>query len=675
MAQLNPAQREAVEHGDGPLLILAGAGSGKTRVVTQRIARLVASGVAPGAIVAVSFTNKAAGEMAERMVPLVGKRAAAAVRTSTFHRFGLELLREQSGGRFVIFDQSDSLGVIKEALRERVKSGLARKLDPMAVLARISNWKSAMLAPSAVRTSEHEYDAIALDIYPDYEERLAAMRALDFDDLVCKPVRLLREDAALRERCRDSIEHLLVDEFQDTSAVQLELVKLLAGERRNVCVVGDDDQSIYSWRGADVGNILEFERHFPGAVVIKLETNYRSRAPILEVANSVIAGSDGRRHAKRLDAARVGGDAVRRTACDSPRAEAQFVRAEIRQLIEEGRSPGDIAVLYRSNQQARLIEEELTAAGVAFRLFGGQQFFDRKEVKDLAAYLRFVINPWDEISLRRVINYPARGIGTRTVQRIEAYAKSAGIPFVQACRRAGMIDGVPDGARVSLGKLFALFDEARERLESSGALHAVAQDIVERIGLRRALEDADDGGEQGALRYQNALALVRWIERYERDAPKSRKSLQDFLQRVTLNGDTTESEPDAPAVTLCTLHAAKGLEFGVVFLIGCVEGQLPHTRTTDPKASEAAAGDLDEERRLFYVGITRARDRLYLVAPRRRLLRGKPVDVTPSRYMDDLPSEHVEEYERADNEEMDRAEVADLLRGLLDKHRTDATPV
>ncbi len=679
MTQLNRAQRTAVEHGEGPLLILAGAGSGKTRVITHRIASLIERGIRPAGIVAVSFTNKAANEMAERMVPLVGSRGAGKIRMSTFHSFGLELLKEEArsaglDGRFVIFDQSDSLGLIKELLREVYRSGASRRLDPMAVLARISNWKTAMIAPGDLAESPCDYDAVAGEIYPEYDARLQVMRALDFDDLVCRPVRLLTENAALRTRWQKRIAHLLVDEFQDTSEVQLELVKLLANKTRNVCVVGDDDQSIYSWRGANVGNILEFESHFPGAKVVKLETNYRSRAPILEVANSVIANSSNRRHAKKLKAARVGGDAVRRCACDSPAAEARFVTRELNQLRQENVPCEQMAVLYRSNQQARLVEEELTAAGIPYRLVGGQQFFDRKEVKDTAAYLRFVVNPWDEISLRRVINYPARGIGTRSVQRIEEYAKQHRMPFVKAFAQAAAIDGIPEAAKNALGNLETLFVDCRSRMEQAGTLHGVARTLVERIELRRALDDSAEGGTQGDHRYQNVLHLLNWIERYESKTPKSRKSLQDFLQLVTLNGDSRNEEAESGGVTLCTLHGAKGLEFSVVFLIGCIEGQLPHSRTIDPKASEASVGDLDEERRLFYVGITRARDRLYLVAPKRRMLRGKTVDVTPSRYMDDLPEKHVQEYERAEEKDLSMGELSSLVRDLLDKHRAETRP-
>jgi len=674
MVRLNPAQSTAVEHGDGPLLILAGAGSGKTRVITQRIARLIDHAVAPESIVAVSFTNKAAREMAERMAPLVGSKRAKRIRMSTFHSFGLALLKEESkaaglNGRFTIFDQSDAMGVIKEILRESYQGGQERRFDPMTLLAQISNWKSAMLTPGKVPASESAYVVLAREIYPEYLERLRLMHAVDFDDLVCRPVQLLQENEDVRDRWRKRIRHLLVDEFQDTSEVQLQLVKLLANESRNVCVVGDDDQSIYSWRGANVGNILEFERHFPGTKLIKLETNYRSRAPILEVANAVIAAGDGKRHAKVLHAARSGGDAVRMCSCDNPAAEAQFVAAEINRLRKEGHTMEEVAVLYRSNQQARLIEEELTAQGIPYRVFGGQQFLDRKEVKDVAAYLRFVVNPYDEISLRRVINYPTRGVGLKSVQRIEEFAEQKGIPFIKAFALAPTIEDIPETARGSLELLARLFDDARETLRRSGALHGAAADLVDRIGLRAVLERDSLGEKQGERRFENVQHLLRWIERYEQRASKSNKSLQDFLQRVTLGGEKTEEEA-GPGVTLCTLHAAKGLEFSTVFLIGCVEGQLPHSRTTDPTANQVIAGDPEEERRLFYVGITRARDRLYLTAARRRKLRGQIVEVTPSRYIDDLPEEHIEAYDGPVDTIMSENEFSSAIRELLESTRS-----
>ncbi|MGD8859883.1 MAG: 3'-5' exonuclease [Myxococcales bacterium] len=672
MAQLNAEQRRAVEHGDGPLLILAGAGSGKTRVITQRIAALVQQGVDPDRILAVSFTNKAAAEMTERMVPLVGRKQARALWMSTFHSFGLRFLREEKqalklGSRFVIFDQGDSLGVVKDILRELRESGAARRLDPMGVLARISNWKSGLVDPADVPESDFEYDDVARDVYPEYEARLRAMRAVDFDDLCVLPVRLLSTDDAARRRWRERFDHVLVDEFQDTSAVQLQLVKLLANERGNVCVVGDDDQSIYAFRGAVVGNILDFDRHFEGATIVKLEQNYRSREAVLAVANAAISQGDGRRHGKVLRAAKGAGDRVRLCPCPDPAGEAKMVAREILDLTKERVAGGEIAVLYRSNLQARLIEEELRAQNIPYRLFGGTQFFDRKEVKDVAAYLRVLINPRDDISLRRVLNYPARGIGTKTVARLDAIASDGSLPFAKVLATADRVDGIPDNTRGSIARFVEMMERYRGELGGGKSLHQVARELVEEVGIRDDLMAAADGKQQGAVRFGNVEHLLRWLERFEREAPRERRDLSAFLERVTLRGDPEEAVAAADQVVLSTLHASKGLEFDVVFLIGCVEGQLPHSRTTDPKASEAVPADVEEERRLFYVGVTRARERLYLSYPKKKLLRGKETPLTPSRFLDGLPGEHTEEFERAETKELEFDEIAELGRAFLEQ--------
>lgn len=670
MAGLNPSQQAAVDHRQGPLLILAGAGSGKTRVLTHRIAALMNEGVKPEAILAVSFTNKAADEMRERMEALCGRARAHALVLSTFHSFGVRFVNEEKaalglGKRFVIFDQGDSMGVVKDVLRQLRESGAARKLDPSAILARISKWKNDGLLPDAVPESDFEYDDIARDVYPEYLDRLRAMRALDFDDLVLAPVSLLRKDEAVRQKWRTRFRYVLVDEFQDTSTVQLELIKLLVNELGNVCVVGDDDQSIYGWRGAQVGNILDFDKHFRGTKVIKLEDNYRSFHPILAVANAAIAQSRERRLGKVLRAARGGGDPVRLCVTKDAAAEAKLVAGELADLAKAGKPYADMAVLYRSNLQARLIEEELRAHAIPYRLYGGTQFFDRKEVKDAAAYLRAVVNPADDISLRRIINYPARGIGAKTVERIDAYAQERGCSFVQALAAAREVQGVPDNAQKSITQLLMLLRESSLALEKGTSLVQIARRIYDAIDLRGDLTAAAEGGPQAALRYKNVEFLLSWLERYEQGgAAGNQKSLQNFLERVTLRGDTQEEEV-VEGVVLSTLHASKGLEFAVVFLIGCNEGQLPHSRTTDPKVTEASPTDVEEERRLFYVGVTRARDQLYICRPEVRLFRGEQQKLVASRFLNDLPQEMIEEYSRKEVEPLDFNEMADLGREFL----------
>jgi DNA helicase-2/ATP-dependent DNA helicase PcrA len=503
--------------------------------------------------------------------------------------------------------------------------------------------------------------------------RLHAMRALDFDDLVLAPVRVLRENGGVRHKWRTRFRYLMVDEFQDTSKVQLELVKLLANEQGNVCVVGDDDQSIYGWRGAEVGNILDFDKHFAGTRIVKLEDNYRSRAPILAVANAAIALGAQRRHGKVLRAARTGGDPVRVCVSEDAVAEAKLVIGEIKDLAKNGRAHDDIAVLYRSNLQARLIEEELRAQNVPYRLYGGTQFFDRKEVKDAAAYLRAVVNPADDISLRRIINYPARGVGAKTVERLDAYAEEHGMSFGQALAKVDEIDGVPDNARSAITTFQTLLDESRRAMDSGSNLTGIARRIFDSIDLKGDLAAAADGGPQGALRYGNIEHLLRWLERYEGEAGREKRSLQTFLERVTLRGDPATEEEVGPGVVLSTLHAAKGLEFGVVFLIGCVEGQLPHSRTTDPKVTEASPTDVEEERRLFYVGVTRARDRLYLTRPERKQFRGEVVKLTPSRFLDGLPPEQIESYTRKEDTPLDFDEIAELGRAFLQARKARIT--
>jgi len=673
---LNPSQRAAVEHERGPLLVLAGAGSGKTRVITMRVARLLERGVRPQQILAVSFTNKAAEEMRERMVPLVGQKAASLIEMSTFHSFGVRFLQEENrvlgyDGRFVIFDQADAMGLLRQLMRERRIGQDTRKLDAGAILSRISLWKNELRKPEELPETDFEYDAIARELYPQYETALRNMHAVDFDDLVGLPVRILEKSEAVRTKWQQRFRHILIDEFQDTNVGQLRTLLLLANEQRNVCVVGDDDQSIYAFRGADVRNILEFEQHLPGTRIIKLEDNYRSRAQVLHVANAAIAQSAHKRHDKTLRSARGPGDKVRMVQCTDPGHESRFVAEEIRDLAKNERVPyRDMAVLYRSNLQAKLIEEELRAAGIPYRLFGGTQFFDRKEVKDAAAYLRVVVNPRDDISLRRILNYPPRGIGDTTIERLNRVRLARDISLGQAVEQIDDLDDIPDNAKRSAKKLLASLAKTRVHFHAGTNLHQSASELFEEVGLKAALNDSSD--PQGARRWENIQFLLRSIERFEgRRGEEGRPSLAQFLARITLNKNDQEEEVELEPnqVTLSTLHGAKGLEFHTVFFIGCVEGQLPHTRTTDPKVTEAAPADVEEERRLFYVGVTRAKDRLYISRFKRRMLRGKVVECAPSRFLDGLPEDAIETYSRQDRPALEASEMADLATQLLARLR------
>lgn len=676
MVGLNEAQQAAVEHGDGPLLVLAGAGSGKTRVITHRIARLVKDlGIPPERIMAVSFTNKAAEEMAERMAPLVGKDRAKKLWLSTFHSFGVRFLGEESAAligkgasgrsKFVIFDQSDALGLIREIVR---REGLGdRKLDLWAVLGRISLWKNELIEPEDVKATEIEYDVIAKAAYPLYQSALRSMRAFDFDDLVVAPVRILQQNEIIRGKWRERFRYLLIDEFQDTNTCQFELVRLLANERLNVTVVGDDDQSIYGWRGARVENILDFDKKFPGTRLVKLEENYRSVAPILDIANAAMSYSNQRRLGKTLRATKLGGDKVKVCAVGDADQEARFVAKEIRRLRrDEGIRSGDVAVLYRSNLQAKVIESELRVEGLPYQLYGGTQLFDRKQVKDAIAYLRCVVHEDDELSLRRIVNYPTRGIGDTTVSRIERWALAKDYTFAQAVFLADRIPDLPEAARKGARDLGLAIAEARERFDTGRDLSAAALSLLERVGMRRDLEQSND--KEAQKRWLDVEFLLRALDRYEKTEETARPSLATFLQRMTLRF-AEEDEPSGEAVTLCTLHGSKGLEWPVVFLIGLNEGILPHTRTTDPKVSEAAPTDVEEERRLFYVGVTRAQKLLYMCRPTRREMRGKWIQMTPSRFLSGLPEQAMESIEHDDKAPVDPDEAVDLANTLLARLR------
>ena len=652
-------------------MVLAVAGSGKTRVITARIGRLLASGVPATSLLAVTFTNKAANEMRGRIAATVGAKAAEAIWLSTFHSFGVRFVRTESkalglGSRFTIFDQGDSLGVVRDLLKR--ESSADRRLDAQAVLSRISLWKNAMRAPGEVRPRSDEYDEAAASIYGAYEDTLADMHAVDFDDLVIKPVLLLRDRPGIRHKWRTRFEHILVDEFQDTNLAQLELVRLLANERGNVCVVGDDDQSIYGWRGACVDNILDFERHFPGAVVTKLERNYRSRASILNVANAAIAKSSKRPYAKVLEASREGGVPVRVCALPEPQEEAKFVASEIRNLCKQGADLADISVLYRSNAQAKLIEEELRVAGIPYRVFGGTKMFDRKEVKDGIAYLRVALNPRDELSLRRIVNSPTRGLGTESLRQIAQHAGEQRMSLLRALRSAPQIESLSARAKSSAVALADAIDQAARGFRE-GSYADTARSLLRSVGM---LRDDGERSPDAKRRLANVEFLLRSVERLEARSGSDRDALQSLLHNIALDSsDDTESDPGRE-VTLSSLHSAKGLEFSAVFLVGCVEGVLPHARTTDPRITDASVADLEEERRLFYVGVTRARDILYLTRHKERVHRGRLVKITPSRFLDGLPEADIESYQSTESRELERQEVADMAKALLE--RLGATP-
>ena len=673
---MNPAQREAVEHQNGPLLVLAGAGSGKTRVITHRIARLVERGIPAHMICALTFTNKAAGEMAERVHKIAKEQKLGGMKglvVSTFHSFGLMVLgreRKSLGGTFTIFDQGDCLATVKDIL-SRMDAG--RAFDAAAILSRISNAKNAFLLPDDYAEREgDDYDEITKVVYPKYQTALRGFRAFDFDDLVCEVARVWKERPDVLDRWQKEYLYVLVDEYQDTNRAQLEVLRLLCDRHKNICVVGDDDQAIYAWRGADVRNILDFEDHFAGAKIVKLEQNYRSTAPILAVANAVISKRIDVKHRKTLFTNKPGGDKVRLGVAPSPEAEAAYVAREMRRLVqEEHRKPRDMAVLYRSNGQAKIIEEQLREQGVAYRMIGGQQFFERKEVKDILAYLKLALNRADEISLRRVVNHPPRGIGDTSVDRLATFATAKAWSLWQAVERVDGLDGIPTSAREGCKQLEKVIGDVRKKLliERKPASE-VARELCDAIGLKADIDGTSPSPNASARRWGNVEGLLGVLSRREkrvRDKGQdetAERELMGFLHSLTLQQDEEEEDP-GNVVTLSTLHGSKGLEFDIVFLIGCEEGLIPHSRTLDARATDATVQDVEEERRLFYVGVTRARQKLELLRCKHRVMRGKPVPRTPCRFLSDIPAELVEEHEIKDASMMSVGEMAQSANNLL----------
>lgn len=663
---LNQAQRDAVNHSGSPLLVLAGAGSGKTRVITQRIARAVKRGTRPDAVLAVTFTNKAANEMTERLVRLMSARDAGQLWISTFHSFGVRFLKEESrhlgyGKSFVIMDQGDCQGLVRE-IAQQVHT---RGLDLSAIQARISAWKNKLWSAADVPASEFEYDEVSRLVYAEYEASLRRMHAVDFDDLVAAPAQILKAHPAVRKRWQLRFEHMLIDEFQDTNRSQLDLVKLLCGPATELCAVGDDDQSIYAWRGADIRNILEFETHFAGARVVKLETNYRSTPAVLSVANAVMAAAPEKRHAKVLHAHQAAGEPVRVAVCDDPAAEAKFVRLEIRRLRQAGMQPSEIAVLYRSNLQARLIEEELRTDGQPYRMLGGTQFFERKEVKDALAYLRAALSPRDELALRRILNYPPRGIGEVSLEKIERLMPQCGDSLRGALKLFVTQADAPAEARTAVEQLLNHLARAASSLRKGNEVGRHAREFLNAVGLNAAFLDgkrAGSDGKPGLLRYPNVEALVETLDRCTGHPNGS--SLQDVLTQFMLR-EPQQTEETGNRITLCTLHAAKGLEFDCVFVIGCSEGILPHIRTLDPRLSDAAVADVEEERRLFYVGITRAKRLLYLCRAKTRAMRGRTQLLAPSRFLLDIPEDQLLKCEAPEMQVADYDEVSAIIQQFL----------
>jgi DNA helicase-2/ATP-dependent DNA helicase PcrA len=632
LSTLNPPQLDAVKTTDGPLLVLAGAGSGKTRVIAHRVAWLIHGGLDPRAILAVTFTNKSATEMRERVIHLAGQ-AGTEVRVSTFHAFGLWLLSEEHAAaglpkRFAIADAGDQQALVKRCMRE-VKVD-DRAFDPRRVLWQISRAKNALkktITPKPEGQGD-DYDLIAAEVFPRYQQALRAQRAVDFDDLIARPVELLKKDRGLRKKYQARFTHLLVDEYQDTNLCQLELLKVLAGDRKNVCAVGDDDQAIYGWRGAEVKNILRFGRHFPGAKEVRLEQNYRSTGHILACANGVISGNAARKP-KKLWTLAGPGQPVSVVACESEEEEARFVAGEISRLRGEGRPWSDFAVLYRLNAQSRPIEEALRETQMPHQVHGGSAFFDRSEVRDLLAYLKVVATPDDETSLARIVNVPPRGIGDATVERVHAHAVANGLPLLEALRQADRVEGLPRGAGDRIADFVALIGRTQAAFRAGDLLGATRR-LVEELDLYAYARGSVASLGAGQRKVDGIDGILRSLEWYQ--GRNARGSLATWLQRLALDSREEEDPAAAQGISLMTLHASKGLEYPVVFLVGAEEDLLPCA------GIQGEARDLDEERRLAYVGITRARELLYLTRATQRLKRGKVLLRTPSRFLAELPA-------------------------------------
>lgn len=637
---LNDRQRQAVEHGEGPLLILAGAGSGKTRVLTHRIAYLLQRGVGPGDILAITFTNKAAAEMRQRVASMVGTAVTEGIWLGTFHAIcgrmlRTEIVRVGYQPNFVIYDAADQLRLIRYALKEL---NLDEKVyNARTVQALVSRSKNELVNPDQVQgywlqEGSRDYSGYFLAqvaaIYAWYQQRLKENNALDFDDLLRLTVEILQTWPDALAKWQGEFRHILVDEYQDTNRVQYVLVRLLAGVHQNLFVVGDDSQSIYGFRGADIRNILEFERDFPQAQVIKLEQNYRSTQTILDAANYLVA-HNSRQKEKRLWTSNGQGDRLRLFEAVSGEEEALFVARELLHLLDRGFSLKDCAVLYRTNAQSRLLEEAMLYTGLAYRMVGGVRFYERMEIKDTLAYLRLLQNSHDTLSLERVINIPRRGVGPRTLQRIIGFAQEQGMDFLTACSRAEDIPGIQQKTAREL----VWFGQTLQQLQELAAELPLTE-LISRVwaetGYRPQLEAEATIEAQGRLEnLDEFLALAAdFVQTSSED-----KSLAAFLAAVSLYTDQDSYDAGAEAATLMTLHSAKGLEFPVVFLVGLEEGLFPHNRSLETEEG------LEEERRLCYVGLTRAKKRLYLTYARRRYLYGSEQYCLPSRFLDEIPAQ------------------------------------
>lgn len=637
---LNDRQCEAVKHTEGPLLITAGAGSGKTKVLTCRIAHLLELGVAPYRILAITFTNKAAKEMKERVTNLVGAQADS-IWLSTFHSFCAKLLRFEVDGfhgytrNFTIYDSSDQLVLVKDCLKKLNLDD--KQFMPRSVLGTISSAKNVLMDAKAFAAKASDfYEQKVADVYALYQEKLRENNAVDFDDLLFLAVRLLQEKEDVREKYQSRFQYILVDEYQDTNHAQYALTKILAARWRNICVVGDADQSIYAWRGADIRNIIDFTRDYPDAASIKLEQNYRSTKTILHAANAVIDNNESRPK-KTLWTENPAGNKIIHYQAQTEHDEADYIAGVIYNRHEISHEPyGDMAILFRTNAQSRVLEEKLMRYAIPYTMVGGTKFYDRKEIKDVLAYLRLLYNPEDSLSLTRIINVPKRNIGATTMEHVAAYAEGQGISLFEALSSTDEIP-VTKRARTSLENFAAMIFDLLNDIEGKDVLNLI-ETVIKQTGYGDMLDKEAEHDPQGESRKENVGEFLSVAKDYMDSNPDG--NLQDFLENVALVSDVDDFESSDSKVTLMTLHAAKGLEFPVVFLTGLDEGLFPHSRTLlDPS-------QVEEERRLAYVGITRAERQLYVTNAITRTMYGRISAYMPSRFLAEIPPQLMEDYHR-----------------------------
>jgi len=645
LADLNDPQREAVRHGEGPLLVLAGAGSGKTRVLTHRIAYLLATGAArPGEILAITFTNKAASEMRERVEALVG-RSARAMWVTTFHSACARMLRADAerlgySRAFTIYDESDSLRMIKHCMGELGVD--PKRFPPRAIRSQVSGAKNELVDSEAFAQAQGSvFEETVAAVYALYEKRMLEANAMDFDDLLVRMVNVLETSEEARERWRRTFRHVLVDEYQDTNHAQYRLLQLLVAEHGNLMVVGDEDQSIYGFRHADIRNILDFERDFPEAEVVKLEQNYRSTQTILSAANAVVERNRERRP-KRLWTEIAGGEPIRLSELTDEHEEARWVAGEIERLAEEdGVRREDVAVFYRTNAMSRVLEDTLVRFELPYQVIGGTKFYERAEVKDAVAYLSLLANPADQVSFARVVNSPRRGIGNTSQGRLASHANTTGLPIWEVVGRAEEVPGLSGAAIKAVGRFHETMEGLRQRAEEA-PVSELLEAVLRETGYLDAL--AAERTIEAEGRIENLEELVGVAAEFdanrEVEGEGEASPLEEFLQQISLYTEQDGLSEEESLVTLMTLHNAKGLEYDTVFIIGCEDGAFPHMRALEE-------GGEEEERRLCYVGITRARRRLYLTWARERRLFGRAERNLPSRFTDELPAELTERYSSA----------------------------